>query len=224
MKEKKIKGRKMKQKLISLIALLAVGALLAGCLAPSEDKGADWLEPGVEGIDYLLEPAEPGWNWYVSKEAGFRMKYPTDWKDFDADAFGFSIDDPQKDGSFFYGSFYCTIYPMKTVKETLGKIDSPWQAAKIFIEGEKRLESRIDIKLLELTNFTIDGTPAAKAVYTYQPYSPELGKRIGTEEKEIYITLIKGKYFYEVSYEAEVDAFNKYYPTIEKMIKSFEFI
>jgi hypothetical protein len=55
-----------------------------------------------------------------------------DWKDFDADVSGFSIDDPQKGGSLFLWIFFCMIFPMKTIKETLGKIDSSWQAPKNF--------------------------------------------------------------------------------------------
>jgi hypothetical protein len=220
MKENRIKGRKMKQKLISLIALLAIGALLTGCLAPSEDKGADWLEPGVEGVDYLIKPAEPGWNWYISSKFGFKQKYPADWKNFDMSADGFLIDDPEEDG------FFCSmVFPMKEVEKDLGKIDSPWQLEKKMIEFDKNLESRSDFKLLKLTNFTLDGTPAAKAVYTYCYYDPERGKKFGSELKAIEVTTIKGKYHYSLSYDcAEVDTFDKYYDTVNKMINSFEFI
>jgi hypothetical protein len=216
MKEKKIKGRKMKQKLISLIALLAIGALLAGCLAPSEEE----IEP-VKGVDYQIEPAEPGWNWYIDYQLDFKIKYPTDWKNFKLDSYGgFSIDDPLKDGHFYI----CGGGSIEEKEKALGKkLTTPWENAYDWIELSTRPGT--DVQILEMKNLTFKGIPATEALYTYYFKDLDTGEKIGEKMKNFYICAIKDKYLYELEYYmSHVKTFNKYWPTIEKMINSFEFI
>jgi hypothetical protein len=220
MKENKIKGRKMKQKLISLIALLAVGALLTGCLAPSEEE-IEEREP-VKGVDYQIEPAEPGWNWYINKEFGFKIKYPTDWKNFEAyreaSLGGFLIDDSVEDGFFDV-----RVMPLKELEKFIGKTEMPLSITRKVVEARAAVEA--DLEIVEITNLTLAGAPATKIKYTFYHKHPDTGEKIEGEMKAMEISLIKDKYLYEFSYDcAESKTFDKYSNTIDKMINSFEFI
>jgi hypothetical protein len=229
MKENKIKMGKMRQKLISLVSILAIGALLAGCLAPSEEE-IEEREP-VKGVDYQIEPAEPGWNWYINKEFGYKIKYPTDWKNFEALTIGsrssiifsgFAIDDPKEDGFLC-----CSATLLKKFEEDIGKkISSPWDIEKPHIEKVKEIE--YDFKLLELTNFTLQRAPGTRVIYTFHSTydAPDgTGKRIGPEFKEIELAFLKEGYCYQLCYNfATTETFDKYSSTLGKMINSFEFI
>jgi hypothetical protein len=221
MKEKKIKGRKMKQKLISLIALLAIGALLAGCLAPSEEE-IEEREP-IKGVDYQIEPAEPGWNWYINKYAGFKIKYPTDWKNFKAfSPDGFWVDDPEEDGYLAVGRS-----SKKEWENGIRKINSSWDIAKRTLEFKKDTESYC-VELLELTNFTLNNVPATKLVCAYV-LNPEKWP-FDVSEVDPYcidmeIGVLRAKNIYCIRYyNAPAETFDKYSSTLDKIINSFTLI
>jgi hypothetical protein len=105
---------KIRQLTLFVLAVFLL-SFLAGCINQPKEK-----EKLEEGVDYKIEAAEQGWNWYINEQMHFKMKYPTDWKDFKVDWYGFSIDDPVGEG--FFGISGSTL---KEAEEDCGKIDSP---------------------------------------------------------------------------------------------------
>jgi hypothetical protein len=182
-------------------------------MAPGEKKKEE-LENRelVEGVDYQIEPAEPGWNWYISKQAGFKIKYPTDCRNFEAYLFWLRMD-------IGGGRFDISRCPPEELEEM--KVDSLWQFMKWWIESWHFNDA--DFKVLEFTNLTLDKAPAARVIYTY--YSTTQGEKFGWKQKGVSVGAFKDGYAYVIEYEhAEVENFDKDYPTIQKMINSFQFI
>jgi hypothetical protein len=220
----------MRQKIISLMSLLAIGILLAGCMSPGEERQDEMedKEP-VEGVDYLIKPAEPGWNWYINKVHNYKVKYPTDWRRLKTYPEGFIIHDPQVGTS--WGSFGVGAVPLKECEKELSKEGirsyDRWEVAKWFLEATKRKKQ--DVQLLELTNISLGGIPATKIVcsYTYtSSQNPERKYRM--LDVMIYPDVKDGK-VYDTSYSASRDiekaeTLYEYAPVVEQMIDSFEFI
>jgi hypothetical protein len=220
----------MRQKIISLMSLLAIGILLAGCISPGEEKEEEMedKEP-VEGVDYLIKPAEPGWNWYINKVYNYKVKYPTDWRNLEICPDGFAIDDPHVYPG--WGFFGVEVMPLKEYEKELSKEGiknyDRWEEAKWFLEATKR-EAQ-DVQLLELTNISLGGIPATKIVcsYTYTS-SRNLERKARKLDVMIFPDVKDGKVYgilYGASRKIEkAETLYEYAPVVEQMIDSFEFI
>jgi hypothetical protein len=208
----------MKPKMILFALTLVIAIFLAGCVGPDQEKQEELEEKeGVEGVDYEIKPAEPGWSWLINEHAGYKIKYPNEWKSlgvYVSPGDEFLIEDPEGDGSFFVGCI-----PLKEARELL-RAESSWELVKAMAYSLNKVE----IRIVEASNFTLSGAPATELVYTSWLKHPKTGEKI-IKRKEMATCIIEGKFLYWLSYDcAEVDTFDKYYPTIQKMVNSFEFI
>jgi hypothetical protein len=204
----------MNKRLLCLLSVLLVGGLLVGCVAPQKETKGKTEEK--EKIGYPVRE----WKWYESKEWGFKIKYPAG-ADWEAEEFedetgtGFLVSkwiEKEKTFIFFGVAFVRESDPhLSTYEELMAHPDY-----------ELGSESP-DIKCLEVSNITLGGFPATKAVFCH---SHVLGY-----SKTILILTKKEGNCYEIEYGStskEIKKTEKYFreylPIANEMINSFRFL
>jgi hypothetical protein len=209
---------------------------MVGCLNQLEEK-----EKLVEGVNYQIEPAEPGWKWFINTYHGYRFKFPEDWEihsredweikfDLEAESSDWvRIDEPEHEEE--HGFFGVETVTREKMKEYLKQLDmnryDRQSFAKIEIEeGSAKIQ---DFELLEYKNISLDGVPSTliRYVYTHVALPPSMW------EAKLMDLLIfseeKGGKVYCISYTAfrppdRADRLTENLPIVMKMINSFEFI
>jgi hypothetical protein len=155
------------------------------------------------------------------------MQYPSDWLKEEEDDIGFvSIL-----GSTFNSSVRFSKYPYSPISvQFLAQIEnlpseriSSISADKYANEQIRLYQNQNDFNLLESHASSLGGNPAHKLVYTAK-YIDDTNPSLQTPYITTDIISIKNGKVYFISYTAESQQLSQFFPTIQKMIDSFEII
>jgi hypothetical protein len=164
----------------------------------------------INSIGGIVSSEQTGWNWYVSKKGGYKLKYPAgaDWEVDERAPFFFvskQIERAEASISFAVGVFNETDPHLSTYEELM-------------------IALRPDAEILEVTNISLDGFPATKAVFFYYvlfgDYHKSMDILIKKEGKSygiLYTVTSRGIKTGEILFES-------YLSTANEMINSFRFL
>ena len=157
-------------------------------------------------------PSENGFSTYQNP-AGLAIGYPSNWQKVELEPQGFIAFRPiEGNATVVVGNKSIDLPTLfRTPREGSQFLES--EVNKIKLEQFENNET--GFKLLESNMTTLDGNPAAKLVYL-QKSDAEPKK----EAKFIELLSIKDRTRYSVTFRADVNEFNHYEPTFQKMINS----
>jgi hypothetical protein len=160
------------------------------------------------------------WKWYESKEGGFKIRYPENWREWE------QLNLSRKGLLFF-------IFPSADLDPFAIFVDfenakSNYEVAQSFIKGDQKLYSNFQCE--EFTNFTLDNVPAIKMISAFEYKHPM------NESKKIYCRRLcifakKGQKQYVLQYNWAPDNINEtsegfeyYLKQVNQMVSSFRFL
>ena len=157
-------------------------------------------------------PTENGFSTYQNP-AGLAIGYPSNWQKVELEPQGFIAFRPiEGNATVVVGNKSIDLPTLfRTPREGLQFLESEVNKIKL----EQIGNNETGFKLLESNMTTLDGNPAAKLVY--------LQKSDADPKKEarfIELLSIKDRTRYSVTFRADVNEFNHYEPTFQKMINS----
>ena len=153
---------------------------------------------------------------YESSTYGFRIQYPADW-----DKIEFSQGVEEANRKIIVNFISPSEGPSDTFREYLiiemGSIGSLAQSSYQYAMSGYlgSIESLPNFKLLESSTLSVANTPAQKLVYTYS--NPEVGV---TKTMDVLVT--KNEKLYLLSFNSDADKYDKFLPTVQKIISSFQ--
>jgi hypothetical protein len=188
--------------LFNFLTFTILGSLLAAYnLSPIVTLGFQSSSPSENGFSTYQNPA------------GLAIGYPSNWQKVELEPQGFIAFRPiEGNASVVVGNKSIDLPTLfRTPREGLQFLES--EVSKIRLEQHGKNETGFNLHESNMT--TLDGNPAAKLVY--------LQKSDAEPKKEAnYIELlsIKDRMSYSVVFRADVNEFNHYEPTFQKMINS----
>jgi hypothetical protein len=206
----------MRKKVLSLVSLVLIGALFAGCI----DFGGKTEEK--EKVEYSVKD----WEWYVNEEWGYKIKYPKDWE---VQPISIKEQDVVLDVAFLLPKSKDTkdlVFSSKSKVEFT--ITVPTSSEGTLAPGRiVFIENTSDEKVPKLTGRKKTreesnlGNKSAWRDTTIYEYS------LGNEKwkrKEVRIWTWIGEDILVISFSAPASEFEKWDETFEYMLKSFEFL
>jgi hypothetical protein len=191
----------MQKKVLSLMSLVLVGALFAGCI----DFGGK-TEEETEDLFYVTWP-NYSWEWYENAKYGLRFKYPSSW--------GEAHDhEPMKDYLLInfrteddcYAPADIHIYGVKRPLE---------ESVQLFLELYEKDEDIKNFEVESYENITLDGVHAIKVVSR----SDKL--------RDIKIDAQNKGWYYSFSFGLSTDnlhQWDEWVKLVDEILSSFEFI
>jgi hypothetical protein len=195
--------------LFYLLTFTILGFLLpTNILSPIETSG---FYDSLLNIQYS-SASKNGFSIYQNP-AGLAIGYPSNWQKVELEPQGFITFRPiEGSAAVVVGNKSIDLPTLfRTPQEGLQFLESEVNKTKL----EQFGNNETGFKLLESNMTTLDGNPAAKLVYL-QKSDPEPKK----EAKVIELLSIKDGTRYSVTFRADVNEFNHYEPTFQKMINS----
>jgi hypothetical protein len=188
--------------LFYFLTFTILGSLLAAYnLSPIDTLGFQSSPPTENGFSTCKNPA------------GLAIGYPSNWQKLELEPQGFIAFRPiEGNATVVVGNKSMDLPTLfRTPREGLQFLESEVNKIKL----EQFGNNETGFKLLESNMTTLDGNPAAKLVYLQK--SDADPKK---EAKFIELLSIKDSTRYSVTFRADVNEFNHYEPTFQKMINS----
>jgi hypothetical protein len=195
-------NRKICIVLFYFLTFTILGSLLAAYnLSPIDMLGFQSTSPTENGFSTFQNPA------------GLSIRYPSNWQKVELEPQGFIAFRPIEGNATVVVGNKSIVLPTlyRTPREGMQFLESEVDKIKL----EQFGNNETGFKLLESNMTTLDGNPTAKLVYL-QKSDAEPKK----EAKFIELISIKDSTRYSVTFRADVNEFNHYEPTFQKMINS----
>lgn len=148
-------------------------------------------------------------NVYVNEKFKFKIEYPITWKALDTNFTSY-------ENIVTFKNF--NVSPSPEIEIVAREISNESDPLKNLESKFKNLEQFGLVKKLESNYVNNSNTQIYSTIFlTESSYDPYIYKT-----QQVYFTF--GKYLFQLSYKANLDSFNKYYPIFSKSINTFNII
>ena len=148
-------------------------------------------------------------NVYVNEKFRFKIEYPITWKALDTNYTSY-------ENIVTFKNF--NVRPSPEIEIIVREISNESDPLKNLESKFENLEQFGQVKKLESSYMNNSNTQIYNSVFlTESPYDPYVYKT-----QQIYF--IFGEYLFQLSFKADLNSFNKYYPIFSKSINTFEIV